>query len=166
MHCIDLEEITSSRKHKDSGHCKKVCISHNTYAHLSALNTYCKQSIFVWNRNQEMGNRKDFKEEERAFIVGMAKAGATITKIAQNTKRPRGTIATILRTFRLCRNVQIAKRSGRPLKTTLRAHRQLQRLVKEDKKASARYLSKTWSDTIKTMSESRTRSPPAFIGIQ
>ena len=46
----------------------------------------------------------DVKEEERAFTVGMAKAGAIITKIAQDTKWPRGTIATILRTFRPRRN--------------------------------------------------------------
>ena len=53
---------------------------------------------------------KSVKEEERAFIVCMGKAGATITKIVQRTKRPRA--------LRLRRNVQIAKRSGRPLKST------------------------------------------------
>ena len=38
------------------GIAKKACISYNTYAHLSALNTYCKQFIFVWNGNQETAN--------------------------------------------------------------------------------------------------------------
>ena len=47
-------------------------------------------------------------------ILGMAKAEATITKIAQNNNRPRGTIASILTTFQLQGNVEID--------TTPRAH--------------------------------------------
>ena len=56
---------------------------------------YCKQSIFVWNHNQEMGEWKDVKEEERAFIMSMAKAGASnhkdctgyqTTKVSQKWK--------------------------------------------------------------------------------
>ena len=45
--------------------------------------------------------RKELKEVERAFIVGMAKGGASISKIAQETKRPRGTVATVLINFQL-----------------------------------------------------------------
>ena len=61
-----------------------------------------------------MGKGKELTEDERAFIVGMAKGGASITKIATETKRSRGTVATILRTFRICGNVKTLKRSGRP----------------------------------------------------
>ena len=43
-----------------------------------------------------MGKGKEVKEDECAFIVGMAKGGATISKILKETKRPRGTVATIL----------------------------------------------------------------------
>ena len=61
-----------------------------------------------------MGKGKEVKEDERAFIVGMAKGGATISKIVEETKRQRGTVATILRKYRLRGNVfQTAKRSGR-----------------------------------------------------
>ena len=49
----------------------------------------------------------------------MGKGGATISKIVEETKRPRGTVATILRKYRLRGNVfQTAKRTGRPQKTT------------------------------------------------
>ena len=34
-----------------------------------------------------MGKGKEVKEDERAFIVGMAKGGATISKIVEATKR-------------------------------------------------------------------------------
>ena len=43
--------------------------------------------------------RKELKEVERAFIVGMAKGGASISKIAQETKQPRGTVAPSLSIF-------------------------------------------------------------------
>ena len=95
-----------------------------------------------------MGRGKELKEVERAFIVGMARGGASISKIAEETKRPRGTIATVLRNFRLRGSVQTAKRSGRPLKTTPRDHRHLERLVKEDRRASARNLATKWSKTV------------------
>ena len=36
-----------------------------------------------------MGKGKEVKEDERAFIVGMEKGGATISKILEETKRPR-----------------------------------------------------------------------------
>ena len=65
---------------------------------------------------------KEVKEDER-FIVGMEKGEATISKIIEETKRPRRTVATILRKYRLRGNVfQTAKRSGGPPKTTLRDH--------------------------------------------
>ena len=68
-----------------------------------------------------MGKGKEVKEDERAFIVGMAKGGTTLSKILEGTKRPRGTVATILRNYRLRGNVfQTAKRNGRPPKTTSR----------------------------------------------
>ena len=61
-----------------------------------------------------MGKGKEVKEDERAFIVGMAKGRATISKILENPKRPRDTVATILRKYRLRGNFfQTAKRSGR-----------------------------------------------------
>ena len=70
-----------------------------------------------------MGKGKEVKEDARAFIVGMAKGGATISKILKETKRPRGTAPIILRKYRLRGNVfQTAKCSGRPPKTTSRDH--------------------------------------------
>ena len=70
-----------------------------------------------------MDKGKEVKENERAFIVGMEKGGAIISKIVEETKRPRGTVATILRKRFLRGNVfQTAKRSGGPPKTTLRDH--------------------------------------------
>ena len=51
----------------------------------------------------------------------MAKGGATISKIVEETKRQRGTVATILRKYRLRENVfQTAKRSGRPHKDNVK----------------------------------------------
>lgn len=95
---------------------------------------------------------------ERASIVGMAKGGASISKIIEETKRPRGTIATVLRTFRIGGSTQTGKRSGRPLKTTPRDHRHLENVVKEERKASARSLTITWSETVeKSTSEVKTR---------
>ena len=70
-----------------------------------------------------MAKGKEVKLNERHFTVGMGKGGATISKIVEETKRPRGTVATILRKYRLRGNVfQTAKRSGRPPKTTSRDH--------------------------------------------
>ena len=75
----------------------------------------------------ENGQRKGLVKEDEGFmtmfIVGMAKGGATISKTVEETKRPRGTVATILRKYRLRINVlQTAKRSGRPPKTTSKDH--------------------------------------------
>ena len=86
----------------------------------------------------------------------MAKGGATISEIATEAKRPRGTVATILRQFRLRGNVQTVQRSGRPLKTSPRDHRHLVKLVKEDRRASAKALSQTWGELIKKQISERT----------
>ena len=105
-----------------------------------------------------MGRGKELKEVERAFILGMAKGGASISKIAEETKRPRGTIATVLRNFRICGSTQTGKRSGQTLKTTPRDLRHLEKLVKEERKASARSLAIKWSETVdKSISEKTTR---------
>ena len=56
---------------KITGIAKKTCISDDIYAHLSALYTHCKDSKYLWNRNQEMGKEKEVKEEKRAFIAGV-----------------------------------------------------------------------------------------------
>ena len=70
-----------------------------------------------------MGKGKEVKEDEGAFIVGMPKGGATTSKIVEEIKRPRGTVATILRKYRLRGIVfETAKRSGRPPNTTARIH--------------------------------------------
>ena len=42
-----------------------------------------------------MGKGKDVKEDECDFIVGMPKAGATISKIVDETKLPKGFVTTI-----------------------------------------------------------------------
>ena len=77
----------------------------------------------------------------------------------QETKRPRGTVATVIRNFQLCGNVQTAKRSGRPPKTTPRDDRRLQKLVKDDRRASATKLARKWSEmTKKTVSAKQARS--------
>lgn len=88
-----------------------------------------------------MGTRKELTEEERSYVVGMARGGRSVSKIAAETKRPRGTIATILRRFRIRGNVQTAPRSGWPPVTTTRDERSLARLVKEDRRATAKILS-------------------------
>lgn len=112
-----------------------------------------------------MGKGKQLTEEERTLILGMAKGGATISKIAEETKRPRGTVATVLRQFRLRGNVETAKRSGRPLKTSPRDHRQLVKLVKEDRRVSARDLSQKWGEVIqKRISERTTRRRLKSLG--
>ena len=63
--------------------------------------------------------------------VGMKRGGASITAKAKETKRLRGTIATVLRKFRLSGKARALKRSGRPSLTTERENRCLIRLVKE-----------------------------------
>ena len=88
-----------------------------------------------------MGKGKELTEDERSFIVGM-KRGASITAIAKETKRPRGTIATILRKLRCSGKVRTLKRSGRPSLTTEREDRCLTRLVKENCRSSAKALAK------------------------
>ena len=65
----------------------------------------------------------EVKEDERDFILEMEKAAATISNIVEETKRPRGTVARIVRKYRLRGNVfQTAKRCGRPPKTTSTDH--------------------------------------------
>lgn len=86
-----------------------------------------------------MGTRKELTEEERSYVVGMARGGRSVSKIAAETKRPRGTIATILRRFR-------TPRSGRPPVTTLANERGLARLMKEDRRATAKILSRRWNE--------------------
>ena len=53
-----------------------------------------------------MGKGKELTEDERAFIFKMARGGASITRIAAETKRPGGTIAIILRKLRIRGNVK------------------------------------------------------------
>ena len=53
-----------------------------------------------------MGTSKELTEEERPYVVGLARGGLSIYKIAAETKRPRGTIATILRRFWIRGNVK------------------------------------------------------------
>ena len=102
--------MTFSHWYEDSGHCKKVCIPNNTYAHLRALNSYCKQSIFVWNCNKKWVNEKTLKKKNELLLWVWQKQELQITKIPQDTKQPRYTIATILTTFQLRKIFQIAKR--------------------------------------------------------
>ena len=40
-----------------------------------------------------MAKGKEVNDDERAFIVGMGKGGATISKIVEETKRRRSTVA-------------------------------------------------------------------------
>ena len=75
-----------------------------------------------------------------------------------STKVPSVTIATILRKFRLSGKVRTLKRSGRPALTTERENRCLTRLVKENRRSSAKTLAKKWSASIsKTVSKRTTR---------
>ena len=105
-----------------------------------------------------MGKGKELTEDERSFIVGMKRGGASITAIAKETERPRGTIATILRKFRCSGKVRTLKRSGRSSLTTEREDRCLTRLLKENRRSSAKTLAKIWSASIsKTVSERTTR---------
>ena len=65
---------------------------------------------------------KGVKEEKCDFIVGMAKAGATISKIVDETKLPKGFVTTIFWKYRLRVNVfQNAKGGGRPPNTKQKA---------------------------------------------
>ena len=67
-----------------------------------------------------MGKEKEVTEDERSFIVGMKRGGASITAIAKETKRSRGAIATIPRKFRCTGNLKTLKRSDEPSMTTER----------------------------------------------
>ena len=89
-------------------------MSHNTHAHLRALlianNLYlCGIAIRKWV------NEKTLKKNELLLWVWQ-KRELQIAKTSQDTKQPRGTITTILRTFQLRRNVQIAKRLRKTFK--------------------------------------------------
>ena len=114
--------------------------------------TVCNWDI----QSRKIGKGKEVKEKERAFIVGMARGVAIILKLARETKRPRGTIATIVKKFRLSGNCQTAKRSGRPSKTTPRDQRHLEKLVNEDQRAPARDLAKKWGEMIQKSLNKRT----------
>lgn len=65
----------------------------------------------------------------------------TISAVAEETIRPRGTVATILRQFRRQGYVKTTQRSGRPLKTLRGEHWLLVKLVKEGRRASAKAIS-------------------------
>ena len=104
-----------------------------------------------------MGRSKELTEEERSYVVGLARGKLSISKIATETKRPWGTIATILR-FRIRRNVKTAPHSGRPPVTTPRDERSLERLVKQDRRATAKSLTREWNKvTQKNVSVTTTR---------
>ena len=68
------------------------------------------------------------KEVARASIVKMAKGGASISKITQETKATKKHCCDRLKKFPFRGNVQTAKRSGRPPKTTPRDDKRLQKL--------------------------------------
>ena len=59
-------------------------------------------------------NERKLKKTACFYCGNDKKRWATISKIVQETKRPRGTVATILRKFRLRGNVQTSKHGGRP----------------------------------------------------
>ena len=130
-------------------------MSYKLKLYISALYTNCITSI-LYNQSQKRGKGKELTGEERAFIVGTAKGGVSITKIAAETKRPKGTIATILTRFRSRGNFQTAKRSGRPSITTPRDERSLTRLVREDCRAPAKDLAERWGAMIKKTVSERT----------
>ena len=44
---------------------------------------------------------EELTEEERSFVVGLARGGLSLSKTDAETKRARGTIPTILRRFRI-----------------------------------------------------------------
>ena len=112
-----------------------------------------------------MGRNKELTEEERSYIVLMARGGLSISKIDAETKRPRGTVATMLRRFRISGNVQTGPRSGRPLVTTSRDERSLARLVKANRRATAKILTKKWNEvTQKKVSEMTTRRRLRSLG--
>ena len=112
-----------------------------------------------------MGKGKELTEDERSFIVRMKSGGASITAIAKETKRPRGTIA-ILRKFRLSGKVRTLKWSGRSGLTTERENRCLTRQVKENRRSKLPKLwQKKWSASIsKTVSERTTRRRLKSLG--
>ena len=93
-----------------------VCLSHRFFGQAIALDLIFSQRYIIKTSKVEKWAKE---EDECAFIVGMAKGGATISKIVEETKRPSGTVATILRKYRLRGNIfQTVKRSGRPPNTT------------------------------------------------
>ena len=85
---------------------------------------------------------EELTEEERSYVVGLARGGLSISKTNAEMKRARGTIATILRRFRIRGNVKTAPRSGRPPVTTSRDECSLARLVKQDRRATAKSLTR------------------------
>ena len=117
-----------------------------------------------------MGRSKELTEEERSYVVGLARGGLSISKIATETKRPRGTIATILRRFRIRGNVKTAPRSGRPPVTTPRDERSLERLVKQDRHTTAKSLTKKWNKVtekdVSVMTTRRRLHSLGYIGRQ
>ena len=81
-----------------------------------------------------MGKGKELTEQERAFIAGMARGGASISKIA----------AAILRRFQGRENFKTGKQPGRSSIKTPRDERSLTSLVKENCRTSAKDLAKRW----------------------
>ena len=90
-------------------------MSHRFFGQAIALDLIFSQRYIIKTSKVEKWAKE---EDECAFIVGMAKGGATISKIVEETKRPSGTVATTLRKYRLRGNIfQTVKRSGRPPNT-------------------------------------------------
>ena len=65
-----------------------------------------------------MPRRKELTVEERSQIVGMVKAGMTMSAAAQRIKRPLSTMANIVKKYRTTGSVANKNRSGRPQKAT------------------------------------------------
>ena len=111
---------------------------------------------------QRYPKQEDGKKKERAkgsgtsFYRGNGKRRSFNLKDSARDQATKRHCCTVFINFQLRGNVQNAKRSGRPPKTTPRDDRRLQKLIKDDRRASATKLARKWSETMKKTVSAKT----------
>ena len=102
-----------------------------------------------------MPRRKELTIQQRSEILGMVKAGMTMSAVARTIKRPLSTVANILKKNKTTGSVA-NKKSGRPHKATQRDLRHLQKIVREDRRVSCKVISQNWSQASRKTFSQRT----------
>ena len=98
--------------------------------HSSAFVYIRKKLVFV-----KMGRKGKELTQKKQVVVELYQQGEKITNIAEILKIPRTTTSYVIKKFQERGSTENSKRSGRPCLIQGRSYRQLERLVKNDRRA-------------------------------